>query len=210
MTLATIFQQYTTTDQNPVIFIWDYLNRYPIAQVKNAALADVAATSFEAEGKGGWTFSGSPVSDPSPPTGSQCYGLASGSITKSGLTSATTYIVSYWSKLGTSYSVTGTTSTKQGKTINGWTYFEHTVTGVTSLTVSGSGNIDELRLYPSYSQMTTYTYSPLIGMTTQCDADNRVNYFFYDGYSRLKWVKDQDGNILKTYQYHYLGGTTQF
>ena len=141
---------------------------------------------------------------------SRCYGLASGSISKSGLTSATSYVVSYWSKTGASYTVTGSTAVKQGKTINGWTYFEHTVTAVTSITVSGSGSIDELRLYPSTAQMTTYTYTPLAGMTTACDPDNRITYYFYDGLQRLKWVKDQDGNIIKSYQYHYLGSNTQF
>ena len=41
-------QQYTTTDQNPVSIIWDYVNKYPIAQAKNAVITDIAATSFEA------------------------------------------------------------------------------------------------------------------------------------------------------------------
>ena len=203
-------QQYTTADQGPVTMIWDYNYRDPIAQTRNAALADVAATSFEADGKGGWTFSGAPISDATAPTGSMCYGLASGSISRSGLTSSTAYVVSYWSKTGASYAVSGSTGVKQGKTINGWTYFEHTVTGVTSVTLSGSGSIDELRLYPSTAQMTTYTYSPLVGMTTACDPGNRITYYFYDGLQRLKWVKDQDGNIIKSYQYHYIGGNTQF
>jgi hypothetical protein len=204
-------QQFTSTDQNPVTIIWDYKNKYPIAQAKNAALADVAATSFEADGQGGWAFSGSPITPGSaPPTGSLCYSLPSGTISKTGLTAGTAYIVSYWSSTGGSYSVAGSTVVKQGKTINGWTYFEHTVSGVTSTSVSGTGNIDELRLYPSTSQMTTYTYLPLVGMTTSCDVDNKVTYYFYDGLGRLKWVKDQDGNIIKTYQYHYLNSTTQY
>ncbi len=203
-------QQYTGTDQNPVTIIWDYNNIYPIAQAKNAAIADVAATSFEADGKGGWAFAGTPIADATSPTGSMCYGLSSGSVSKSGLTSGTTYVVSYWSKTGASYTVTGSASVKQGKTINGWTYFEHTATGATTITVSGSGSIDELRLYPTTAQMTTYCYSPLLGMTTACDADNRATYYFYDGIGRLKWIKDQDGNIIKTFQYHYTGQAIQY
>jgi len=204
-------QQYTGTDQNPVTIIWDYKNTMPIAWTKNAVLADVAATSFEADGNGGWSFSGVPYAPTTvPPTGSMCYPLSGNPVSKAGLTTSMTYVVSYWSSTGASYSVTGSTSVKQGKTINGWTYFEHNVTGVTSVTISGSGNIDELRLYPSTAQMTTYTYSPLIGMTTVCDVDNRVTYYNYDGLERLKWVKDQDGNIIKTFQYHYLGQPTRY
>jgi YD repeat-containing protein len=80
----------------------------------------------------------------------------------------------------------------------------------TTLTISGTGVIDEVRLYPAAAQMTTYTYSPLTGMTTQCDAGNRVTYYFYDALGRLMYVEDQDGNIIKTYQYHYLNSTTQY
>jgi hypothetical protein len=119
------------------------------------------------------------------------------------LSTSDTYVVSYWSKTGTSYSVTGSASVVQGKTIRGWTYFEHTVRGTTTVTVSGGGNIDELRLYPSTAQMTTYTYNPEVGISSQCDVGSRITYYFYDGLSRLRYVKDQDGNIIKTVEYHY-------
>jgi hypothetical protein len=191
-------------------YIWDYLNTEPIARVTNAVQADIAYTSFEANGTGNWTVpAGRDNSNAF--TGSSSYNLSSGNITSSGLTSTTTYIVSYWSKTGNSYTVSGSTGYTQGKTIainsGNWTYFEHTVTGVTGVTVSGSsgGDIDELRLYPATAQMTTYTYSPLLGVSSQCDVDNRVTYYYYDVLGRLRYVKDQDGNILKTLQYHYQG-----
>jgi hypothetical protein len=204
---------YTFSNSNPVqvlsrsgvtqSYIWDYHLTEPVAKVSNAAQTDIAYTSFEADGKGNWSFAGAAAADASSPTGKQCYSLAGGAVSKSGLTSATSYVVSYWSKTGASYTVTGTTATTQGKTINGWTYFEHAVTGVTTITVSGTGSIDELRLYPSTAQMATYTYTPLMGMTSACDADNRITYYFYDNLGRLKWIKDQDLNIIKTIQYHY-------
>jgi hypothetical protein len=209
-------QQYTTMDLNPVSIIWDYVGKYPVAQVKNAVITDVAATSFEADGYGNWSpFTGTittVTAAPFPPTGSRYYNLTTSStLSKSGLVSGNTYIISYWSLNG-AYSISGGTGTSiSGKTINGWTYYEHTVaTSSTTLTISGTGSIDEVRLYPATAQMTTYTFSPLTGMTTQCDVDNRVTYYFYDGLSRLMYVKDQDGNILKTYQYHYLNSTTQY
>lgn len=208
--------QYTTTDQNPVSIIWDYTSKYPIAQVKNAVITDVAATSFEADGYGNWTaYTGTitkVTTAPFPPTGNNYYNLTtSATLSKSGLVSGNVYIVSYWSANG-SYSVTGGTGSYiTGKTINGWTYYEHKITSTsTTITISGTGAIDEVRLYPATALMTTYTYAPLFGMATTCDPDNKVTYNYYDVFGRLKWVKDQDGNIIKTYQYHYLGKPTIF
>jgi hypothetical protein len=185
-------------------FIWDYLNTQPIAKVTNAGQSDIAYTSFEADGQGNWSFTATQVADASAQTGAKVYPLSTSyPITKSGLNSNTTYVVSYWSKTGSSYSVSGSNSVKQGKTINGWTFFEHTASGNATITVSGTGSLDELRLYPSTAQMTTYTYMPLVGITSQCDIDNRISYYQYDLLGRLKLVKDQDGNIIKTIKYNY-------
>jgi YD repeat-containing protein len=188
-------------------YLWDYNGEYPICKVINADSTDIAYTSFEADGTGNWVI-GSGLPDRSMGiTGTSSYNL-SGSISKSGLNSSTTYIVSYWTS-GSAFTIAGTISgyPVQGKTetINGnmWTLYVHKVTGQSMITVSGSGHIDELRLYPSTAQMTTYTYSPLVGMTSQTDVGNRVTYYQYDGLARLKRIRDQDYNILKTYEYQY-------
>jgi hypothetical protein len=198
-------QQVTSKKMRSCI-LWDYEGIYPIAEVKNATIGNVAYTSFEANGSGNWTITSANRDNTKGLTGNSSYALNNGSVSVSGLSSATTYIVSYWST-GSSYSVSGTTSVVTGKTVtlNGysWTYYEHNVTGVTSVTVSGNGNIDELRLYPGTAQMTTYTYSPLLGMTSQCDVNNHITYFLYDLLSRLSVVQDQDGNNIKRYCYSY-------
>ena len=64
---------------------------------------------------------------------------------------------------------------------------------------------DDIRLHPSASQMTTYTYDPLIGMTSATDPNNRTTYYEYDDFGRLALVKDQDKNILKKICYNYAG-----
>lgn len=186
-------------------FLWDYTANYPVAKVENASVSQIAYTSFEADGTGNWTIGSSARDNSHSITGSQSYVLNS-DISKSGLNSTTTYIVSYWSQNNTSpYAIAGTLSgyPMKGKMINGWTLYVHKITGQTSITISGSGSIDELRLYPATAQMTTYTYNPLVGMTSQCDPGNRITYFEYDALQRLKRVRDQDYNILKTYDYQY-------
>lgn len=51
--------------------------------------------------------------------------------------------------------------------------------------------------------VTIYTYSPLIGITSITDPNGVTTYYEYDGLGRLKYIKDDDGNILKSHEYHY-------
>jgi len=204
---GNLVEQLKSTDVRHV-YIWDYKSTYPVAEVVNGDSANIAYTSFEADGSGNWSI-GSATRDTvsTAVTGFKSYILSNGSITKSGLSSSRFYRLSYWTKNAAAYAITGTTSgyPVQGKTINGWTYFEHRINGQTSVSLSGSGNIDELRLYPDSAQMTTYSYLPLVGMSSQCDVNNRITYFQYDGFNRLYVVRDQDRNALKKYCYGYAG-----
>jgi len=49
----------------------------------------------------------------------------------------------------------------------------------------------------------TFTYDPLIGMTSQTDPVGKTAYFEYDDFGRLESVKDSDEEIVKTYEYNY-------
>lgn len=62
----------------------------------------------------------------------------------------------------------------------------------------------ELRTLPN-AMVTTYTYNPLIGVTSITDSRGYVTYYEYDGSNRLKQVIDADGNILSENKYHYKG-----
>jgi hypothetical protein len=187
-------------------YIWDYQSTYPVAEVINGDSISIAYTSFEADGTGNWTVpAGGQDSTTLAITGRKSYVMGNGAISIGGLSASRTYTVSYWST-GGSRTVSGSGTAKQGKTEGSWTYYEHTVTGVTGITVSGTGgNIDELRLYPQGAQMTSYTYEPLVGISTQCDLNNRITYYLYDGMERLWLVEDQDRNILKEICYNYFG-----
>ncbi len=53
------------------------------------------------------------------------------------------------------------------------------------------------------AQCMTYTYDPLIGITSQQDIRGRNTFYHYDQLQRLVLVKDQEGNIITENQYQY-------
>lgn len=187
--------------------VYDYSTSSPIAQVINSDSTSIAYTSFEADGTGGWTGIDSSYISRGVPgiTGSTSYVAGNLFLSKSALSSSGTYIVSYWSANG--YYNVNSSSATAGPTKGIWTYYQHRVVNPASgtITISGTGSIDEVRLYPEGAQMTTYTYDPLIGMTSKCEANSRITYYEYDKFNRLSIIRDQNSNVIKKICYNYHG-----
>lgn len=182
-------------------YIWDQEESQVGAFAQNAVNNDIAYTSFETNHTGNWTISGGSVNNSKSITGTKGYNLA-GSISKTGLTSQD-YMITYWSRSGSM--LVNSASGTAGEQKDGWTFYKHTVTSATSVTLSGTGIIDELRLHPKAAHMTSYTYHPLIGISSISDATGRISYYEYDDFKRLSLIRDQDNNILKKYCYKYTG-----
>jgi hypothetical protein len=188
-------------------YIWDYFQKFPIAEIKNASQEQVAYSSFEADGKGNWNFNGTGFV-PSPPitamTGTKIYNPSLGQISKT-INTAGTYWLTLWARTAPSLAGGTLLSTTTGSIINGWTYYQYKISfaaGAT-ITLSGSADIDELRLYPEQAMMTTMTHTPHIGISSQSDVRNNITYFAYDGHNRLLRIRDDNQNILKQYSYAY-------
>ena len=81
-----------------------------------------------------------------------------------------------------------------------WDKIETIASG--AITIGASGKyIDEIRICPQDAQMTTYTYLPGIGITSQTDVNGNTTYYEYDSLGRLVTIKDNERHLLKKYEY---------
>lgn len=195
----TKLSQYNGTD---ISYVWSYDRAYATAQVTNASDDEIAYTSFETNDLGNWNIPSNNRVTNASATGSKSFDLSNTYVAKYGLPSGKYYIVTYWSQNG-SATVNGASGTSK-KTKNGWTLYEHRLSNsTTSVNITGSVTIDELRLYPEDAQMVSYSYKPLVGITSSCSINDIISYYEYDDYGRLKTIRDYDKNILKTIDYKY-------
>jgi hypothetical protein len=196
--------RYTPRNAPTTGILWGYQSYLPVAQIVSPSDTNYAYAGFETlTDKGRWTYAGIPQYNVAA-KGGKCYYLLSGGNMTLLIGKAGKYRLQYWAKAAITISggtvVDINTSSADN---NGWIFYEKAITiasNNTTLTLSGSTSIDEVRLYPSDAQMTTYTYEPQLGMSGQADPNCVPSYYEYDDYGRLRSVKDQDGNIL---QNHY-------
>ena len=196
--------QYSLSDGSTHAMLYGYEGEYVVAEASNTSLGNIAYTSFETSEKGGWTYAGaeSPVMPGEAKSGSKVYLLNNGQITKSGLGA---YKLSFWIRRnsGTAGTLTINGTAYTGTIDNTWRMVQ--VTGSGSVTISGSGTIvDELRVHPTLSQMTTYTHRPLVGIRSQVDPRNQGIFYQYDPFGRLETVTNDLGHVLKHYEYTYI------
>jgi len=76
-----------------------------------------------------------------------------------------------------------------------------------SLTEAATGQLLEtpliLRSSLPNAMITTYTYKPLVGVTSITDPKGMKTTYEYDSFGRLKEVRDNDGKLLSENEYHY-------
>lgn len=192
---------------NAQSYIYGYTGEFVIAEVNNASYQSIAYTSFEESGSGNWSYNSNGVSYIDAITGKRSYQLDYGTVSKTGLINSNKYILSFWSKNG-GYTVQGGTLIKSGISIGNWTFYEYEVTGVSATSISGNGTIDEVRFYPKGSEMKSYTYEPLLGITSASGINGLILFYEYDSFGRLSLIRDHNKNILKKLCYNYAGQET--
>ena len=53
------------------------------------------------------------------------------------------------------------------------------------------------------TQITYYSYNPLVGMASKTTPNGATTYYKYDTLGRLVEVKDMHDKVVNQYQYHY-------
>ncbi len=61
--------------------------------------------------------------------------------------------------------------------------------------------IDDIRIHPLNAKMSTYTYKPGVGKTSEAGADNKPILIEYDVFGRMQYLRDFRGNLLQKNQY---------
>jgi hypothetical protein len=190
--------------------IYDYSDKIIAATVYNADpdTDPSAYTSFETSSAGGWTINGTPSYSTVSITGARGFNLNDRTLRPNSISVDWTfnkpYVLSFWAYQFADVEIgSALTLAKTGPTKNGFTYYEYAVpAGTEGVGIHGNGAIDELRLYPAGARMLSGTYDPLIGKTSDCDLNNRITYYEYDALGRLRFVRDENKNILKMYEYN--------
>lgn len=80
---------------------------------------------------------------------------------------------------------------------------DHTVLDNPTSDLSLRNYLNNLRTSLPNAIVSTYTYAPLKGVTSQTDASGHTSYYEYDALGRLALIRDKDQNILKKYDYLY-------
>lgn len=192
--------------------IYDQTKARVFAQVSNAGFDEIAYTGFEDASKGNWTWSDGSITNESVKIGSNSMIIGTSGITKSGLVADETYVISFWMRRAApnvgAITVDGVADNIAWDDFSTtWNFYEFKVKGLTSLTIkrAGSGTVyfDEVRLYPSRARITTQTYHPFFGISSQTDSNNQTIYTDYDEFGRTKGIMDNEKNIISNTIYNY-------
>jgi len=173
---GNLLQQHKNLNIN-FAYRWAYNKNYPIAQCKNAASNEFYFEGFEESSAAGVISGGH--------TGT--YGSTTTTVNWTRPNSRA-YVISYWYLSGGIWLLSP----------------EQPYTGSTfNLSVTGATSYDDIRIYPADSELTTFTYDKLVGITSSTDPKGLTTFYEYDALQRLLNVKNADGDIVKNYQYHY-------
>ena len=67
--------------------------------------------------------------------------------------------------------------------------------------------IDDVRVYPEDADMQSFSWKPHIGMWSRTNSAGITESYAFDRFGRLESIKDNDGNIIRYYNYNYVSSS---
>ncbi|MBT2557391.1 RHS repeat protein, partial [Hymenobacter sp. ISL-91] len=208
----------------PTAYVWGGGNSQLIAEVKNAAANQVAFTSFEVGSPGGWAYGGSDGSVNShlqaaaAATGRRGYRLDGGEGVSMTVNTPGKYLLSFqassqpivYAAVNGQTNYLTPTSQTAGPLLKGyhWYTFQVAITAATGLHIEAANPaspilLDNIRWHPAGAMMTSYTYDPLAGISSQTGPDGRTIFYEYDALGKLLRVRDEQDRVLSENVYKY-------
>ena len=172
----------TSTVKGDIVTLWGYGNRYPIAEITGADTGQVFYTGFER--------GATATRDASLSRTGEYYLVLNGSYQCPAELRPGNYIMTYYWRASSSSPwdlITENIQLQQSQYAS---------------TNKTSGHIDDLRIYPPGSRITTYTWKPYLGKTSETDTNGTTVFYEYDSHGRLFRILDNRGNIQRTIQYN--------
>ncbi|WEK17958.1 MAG: YD repeat-containing protein [Candidatus Pedobacter colombiensis] len=193
-------------------YIWNKAKGLPIATAMvpkgNAAFA---FTSFEYPGEYTWTESSrSPYGAFA---GNYFYDLHGGPVTCPDFYADGGVDVYVWAAYNGDVKVNNLPMQSTGRTNGSWTLYTrhidasdtHPFGYFTTLVISGTAFIDNLVALPTGSVFQGNVYDNSNRVTAVVNEQIATSFYEYDAYGRLKSVKDEQGNLIKSTSYQYQG-----
>jgi len=202
---------------------WGYGGTVPVISVNNATLKEIAFSDFETTTDVSFSTISFTPTYTADRVGGNAINLQSGSNNKLTRTIVTngsnTYVFSGWINspsngnviLNFTTSGTGLISSIQFpySATNGWKYYSFTVNAsslpgsfIIEVLSSQTISLDDVAFYPFQASISTTTYNFPFGASSNTDTRGTTNYYFYDNWGRVKFVKDENQNIVTKYDYN--------
>ncbi|WP_320054781.1 DUF5977 domain-containing protein [uncultured Acetobacteroides sp.] len=186
-------------------YLWGYSKSFPIAEIKNSQNKQIAYTSFEPHSSDGWDLTPITILPSEGTSGFYQALLPQGKTLTTPLLSEDDYWIEFFAK-GLNNSSICINNVLYPLT-NEYKFYKIKSSlskkGSFSFSVFGSScYLDEIRVYPLNAIVSTFTYDPMIGITSETDPSGKTVKYAYDSFGRLMNVTEL-GKLVSNYDYKY-------
>jgi|GEM_PF-3504044 len=200
------YPQTIINDRNTVSEIRSYNMDLQIATAVNASADDIYYNSFELNQREGWFVQIPSLFTTSDAVTGKTSVSLNGNIVRTrpnDLKIGKKYTLTYWAKGGTPIlNITPDNGFQAIDSLKGWQLYKATFTAQhVWVEFTGTGLLDEVRVYPIGANMKSVTYDENFRILDMCNPASHIVRYEYDEFDRLVLTRDGKGNIIQKTEY---------